>query len=447
MPQSARSAIFLRAADLLAARYRPLLNAATMLGQSKTAHQAEIDSACETIDFYRFNVHFAERILAEQPTSSPGTWNRLDARPLEGFVFAVAPVNFTSIGANLPTAPAIPRQHRGLEARVDRGLRGALPHAALDRGGAAAGRHQPRLRLRRRGGRRGLRQPTPRRRSSSTGSTGVFRSMWKSVAQNLDRYRTVPRASSGRPGARTSSSSTRARTPIRSPSRIVRGAFEFQGQKCSAASRVYLPSTIAAAVRERVVAMMGELSVGDVRDFSTFMGAVIDRKAFREHVGYIEHARHDGSRILAGGTYDDKVGYFVQPTLVETPDPKSRLMREEIFGPVLTWYVYDANDVEGALALCDTTSPYALTGAVFARDRRFIEHAAEVLRHAAGNFYVNDKPTGAVVGQQPFGGARASGTNDKAGSLWNLVRWVSPRAIKENLAPPTSWRYPSMGSG
>jgi 1-pyrroline-5-carboxylate dehydrogenase len=444
LPQTARSAVFLRAAELLATKYRPIVNGATMLGQSKTAHQAEIDAACETIDFYRFNVHFAERILAEQPLSARGTWNLLDARPLEGFVFAVSPFNFTSIGGNLPTAPAImgntvvwkPASTAAYSAHflMQLLLEAGLPPGVINLvygSGAQVGDAvlaSPHL--------AGV---------HFTGSTPVFQTMWKTVAANLERYKTYPRLV-GETGGKDFIFAHESADVDALAVAIVRGAFEYQGQKCSAASRVYLPGTLAAAVRERVVAMVAEIKVGDVRDFSNFMGAVIDRKAYREHVGFIEHARKDGSKIVAGGKYDDRVGYFVQPTVVETPDPRSKLMSEEIFGPVLTWHVYDAADVDGALALCDTTSPYALTGAVFARDRRFIEKAGWALRNAAGNFYINDKPTGAVVGQQPFGGARASGTNDKAGSLWNLVRWVSPRTVKENLAPPTSWRYPYMSS-
>jgi 1-pyrroline-5-carboxylate dehydrogenase len=442
MPQAARAAVFLKAAELLATKYRPILNGATMLGQSKTPHQAEIDSACELIDFFRFNVHFAERILAEQPTSSPGTWNRVDARPLEGFVFAVTPFNFTSIAGNLPTAPAIlgntvvwkPASsavysaHFIMKLLLEAGLPPGVINLVYGSGAQVgdvvlaspylAGVH-------------------------FTGSTGVFHGMWKSIASRIDEYRTYPRLV-GETGGKDFIFAHESADVDALAVAIVRGAFEFQGQKCSAASRAYLPSTIAGAVRDRIVAMTKELPVGDVRDFGNFMGAVIDRGAFRDITGYIEHARTDGSKILTGGTYDDKVGYFIQPTLVEAVDPKSRLMREEIFGPVLTFYVYDAKDVNGALALCDETSPYALTGAVFAQDRAFIEHASRVLRNAAGNFYINDKPTGAVVGQQPFGGARASGTNDKAGSLWNLIRWVSPRTIKETFAPPTSWRYPFL---
>jgi 1-pyrroline-5-carboxylate dehydrogenase len=442
MPQASRAAVFLKAADLLATKYRPILNGATMLGQSKTPHQAEIDSACELIDFFRWNVHFAERILAEQPVSSPGTWNQVDARPLEGFVFAVTPFNFTSIAGNLPTAPTIlgntvvwkPASssvysaHFIMQLLLEAGLPPGVINLVYGSGAQVgdavlaspylAGVH-------------------------FTGSTGVFHGMWKTIAGRIDEYRTYPRLV-GETGGKDFIFAHESADVDALAVAIVRGAFEFQGQKCSAASRAYIPSTLADAVRDRIVAMTKELTVGDVRDFGNFMGAVIDRSAFRDITGYIEHARTDGSKILAGGTYDDKVGYFIQPTLVEAVDPKSRLMREEIFGPVLTFYVYDAKDVNRALTLCDETSPYALTGAVFARDRAFIEHASHVLRNAAGNFYINDKPTGAVVGQQPFGGARASGTNDKAGSLWNLIRWVSPRTIKETFAPPTAWRYPFL---
>jgi 1-pyrroline-5-carboxylate dehydrogenase len=442
LPQDARAAVFLKAADLLATKYRPILNGATMLGQSKTPHQAEIDSACELIDFFRWNVHFAERILAEQPVSSPGTWNRIDARPLEGFVFAVTPFNFTSIAGNLPTAPAIlgntvvwkPASSAAYSAHfimkllVEAGLPPGVINLVYGSGAQVgnavlaspylAGVH-------------------------FTGSTGVFHGMWKTVSERIDGYRTYPRLV-GETGGKDFIFAHESADVDALAVAIVRGAFEFQGQKCSAASRAYIPSTLAGAVRERIVAMTKELTVGDIRDFGNFMGAVIDRGAYTDITGYIEHARGDGSKILTGGTYDDKVGFFIQPTIVEAMDPKSRLMREEIFGPVLTFHVYDAKDVESALVLCDETSPYALTGAVFARDRGFIERASRVLRNAAGNFYINDKPTGAVVGQQPFGGARASGTNDKAGSLWNLIRWVSPRTIKETFSPPTSWRYPFL---
>jgi 1-pyrroline-5-carboxylate dehydrogenase len=445
LPQGARAAVFLRAADLLATKYRPVLNAATMLGQSKTAHQAEIDSACELIDFLRFNVWFAERILAEQPRSSPGTWNVMDARPLEGFVFAVTPFNFTAIAGNLPTAPAIlgntvvwkPASTAAMSAHWFMHI---LREAGLPPGVInlvyGSGREVGDVVL-----------ASPDLAGVHfTGSTPVFRGMWKTVAENIDRYRTYPRLV-GETGGKDFIFAHASADLDALAVAMVRGGFEYQGQKCSAASRVYLPRSIADAVLERAVAMISEIKVGDVRDMSNFMGAVIDKSAFRDITGYIEHARRDGSRILAGGTSDDKVGWFIQPTLVVAADPKSKLMQEEIFGPVLTVYVYDdssAARVDEAMAICDQTSPYALTGAVFARDRAFLEHASLVLRNAAGNYYINDKPTGAVVAQQPFGGARASGTNDKAGSMWNLVRWVSPRSIKENLNPPTTWKYPFL---
>ncbi|MFO0571016.1 MAG: L-glutamate gamma-semialdehyde dehydrogenase [Polyangiaceae bacterium] len=442
LPQSARSAVFLKAAELLATKHRQMLNAATMLGQSKTAHQAEIDAACELVDFFRFNVHFAERILEEQPLSGPGMWNQVDARPLEGFVFAVTPFNFTSIAGNLPTAPAIlgntvlwkPASTAVYSAQfiMELLLEAGLPPGVINLvygSGSQIGN--------------AVLESPDLAGVHFTGSTGVFQGMWKTIGGRIDRYRTYPRLvgeTGGKDFIFAHESADRQALAVA----IVRGAFEFQGQKCSAASRVYLPSTVAGDVRERVRAMVAELRVGDIRDFTNFMGAVIDQSAYRDHVGYIEHARQDGSKILAGGTYDDRVGWFIQPTVVEARDPKSKLMCEEIFGPVLTLYVYDANRVDDALTLCDETSPYALTGAVFAQDRAFVEKASEKLRHAAGNFYVNDKPTGAVVGQQPFGGARASGTNDKAGSLWNLIRWVSPRTIKETFSPPTSYRYPFL---
>ena len=444
VPQATRAAIFLKAAELLATKYRPVLNGATMLGQSKTPHQAEIDAACELIDFWRFNVHFAERILAEQPVSSPGTWNQIDARPLEGFVFAVTPFNFTSIAGNLPTAPvilgntvvwkpassAVYSAHFIMQILLEAGLPPGVINLVYGSGAQVGNAviESPHL--------AGI---------HFTGSTGVFHGMWKKVGERIEHYRGYPRLV-GETGGKDFIFAHESADVDALAVAIVRGAFEFQGQKCSAVSRVYLPSTIAGAVRDRVVAMIKELKVGDVRDFGNFMGAVIDRSAYRDITGYIEHAKKDGSKILSGGTYDDKVGFFIQPTLVESPDPKSKLMSEEIFGPVLTWHVYDAKATDAALAVCDETSPYALTGAVFAQDRAFVEKASLVLRNAAGNFYINDKPTGAVVGQQPFGGARASGTNDKAGSLWNLIRWVSPRAIKETFAPPTSWRYPFLSS-
>jgi 1-pyrroline-5-carboxylate dehydrogenase len=438
-----RAAVFLRAAELLATTYRQLLNAATMLGQSKTAFQAEIDSACELIDFLRFNVHYAERIYREQPESSPGVWNRMDHRPLEGFVYAITPFNFTAIGGNLPTAPALmgnavvwkPAATAVLsnwhffklleEAGLPPGVINFLPGNSVevsemllaDR--QLAGIH-------------------------FTGSTPVFQGLWRSIAANLERYAGYPRIV-GETGGKDFILAHASADVDALAVGMVRGAYEYQGQKCSAASRAYIPDNLWPAVRDRVVAMIGDIRMGDVADFRNFMGAVIDRRAFTRLKDHLEAAKRDsGVKILAGGGTDDSVGFFVQPTLLQVDDPGYRLMCEEIFGPVLTTYVYPAARWRETLTLVDQTSPYALTGAVFARDRRAAAEADQALRHAAGNYYVNDKPTGAVVGQQPFGGARASGTNDKAGSILNLLRWVSPRSIKETLNPPKDYRYPYM---
>jgi 1-pyrroline-5-carboxylate dehydrogenase len=443
-PLHDRLAIFLRAAELLATKYRPIMNAATMLGQSKTVHQAEIDAACETIDFWRWNPHFAERIAAEQPYSPPGVWNQLEARPLEGFVFAVTPFNFTSIAGNLPTAPAMmgctvvwKPAHTAIlsahfvmeilrEAGLPDGVINFLPGPSSVLGNAIlqhrdlAGVH-------------------------FTGSTGVFQSMWKTVGENIARYRTYPRLV-GETGGKDFILAHASADPEALAVAIVRGGYEYQGQKCSAASRVYVPESLwKGGLRDRVMALIGELRVGDPTDFTNFMGAVIDDKSWKNIGGYVQAAKDSSSmKIAAGGGLDDGEGWFVKPTFVESDDPKSKLMVEEIFGPVVTAYVYPDGKWKETLALVDETSPYALTGAIWSRERAPIEEARTALRHAAGNFYVNDKPTGAVVGQQPFGGARASGTNDKAGSLWNLIRWVSPRAIKETFAPPTDYRYPYM---
>jgi 1-pyrroline-5-carboxylate dehydrogenase len=438
-----RAAVFLKAADLLAARYRPRLNAATMLGQSKTAYQAEIDSACELIDFLRFNVHFAERIYREQPESAPGTWNRLDHRPLEGFVYAITPFNFTAIGGNLPTAPALMGntvvwkpahsamlsnwhffrllEEAGLPPGVINFVTGdavqvsdtLLSHPML------AGLH-------------------------FTGSTTVFRALWHRIGANLDRYRSYPRIV-GETGGKDFVLAHPSADVDALAVALVRGAFEYQGQKCSAASRAYVPRSLWPRVRERMVDMIGTIRMGDVADFRNFMGAVIDERAFNRIREHLERAKRDtGVKVVAGGGTDDREGWFVEPTLLEVEDPGYRLMCEEIFGPVLTVHVYADARWEETLALVDGTSPYALTGAVFAQDRAAVAQADRALRNAAGNFYVNDKPTGAVVGQQPFGGARASGTNDKAGSILNLMRWVSPRAIKETFNPPHDYRYPFM---
>jgi 1-pyrroline-5-carboxylate dehydrogenase len=438
-----RAAVFLRAADLLAGPWRSTLNAATMLGQSKTAHQAEIDSACELIDFLRFNVHFAERLYREQPESSPGVWNRMDHRPLEGFVYAITPFNFTAIGGNLPTAPALlgnvvvwkPAASATLsnyyflrlleEAGLPPGVINFIPGSAAQVSDivlahrSLAGVH-------------------------FTGSTEVFQSLWKKVADQLEDYATYPRLV-GETGGKDFIVAHASADPDALAVGMVRGAFEYQGQKCSAASRAYVPDNLWPRVRERVLEMVTAIQVGDVADFRNFMGAVIDRRAFDRIKAYLDEAKSaPGVKILHGGKADSTTGYFIEPTLLQVDDPMYRTMCEEIFGPVLTLHVYPAAKWAETLALVDRTSPYSLTGAVFARDRSAILEADKALRNAAGNFYVNDKPTGAVVGQQPFGGARASGTNDKAGSILNLVRWISPRTIKETFVPPTDYRYPFM---
>ena len=446
LPWQDRAAIFLKAADLLAGPYRMILNAATMLGQSKTAHQAEIDAACELIDFWRFNVAWAEEIYRQQPLSSPGAWNRLEHRALEGFVFAVTPFNFTSIGGNLPTAPAIlgntvvwkPASsalysaHFIMEvleaAGLPPGVINLVPGAGAEVGDpvlaspALAGIH-------------------------FTGSTATFQGMWETVGRNIRRYRSYPRIVGETGGKDFVFAHASADVPSLVTA-LTRGAFEYQGQKCSAASRAFVPASLWAEVRDRLLRQVAEIRVGDPTDFTNFMGAVIDANAFSTIKGYVDFARQSpDAEILAGGGYDDGKGYFVEPTVVLAKRPGLKLMREEIFGPVLTLWVYEDRDLDTALEICDSGSPYALTGAVFARDRAAIVRIADALTHAAGNFYVNDKPTGAVVGQQPFGGARASGTNDKAGSVLNLLRWVSPRAIKETFVPPTDFRYPFMAPG
>jgi 1-pyrroline-5-carboxylate dehydrogenase len=438
-----RAAVFLKAADLLATRWRPVVNAATMLGQSKTAHQAEIDAACELIDFWRFNVHFAERIHAEQPISSSGTWNALDYRALEGFVYAITPFNFTSIGGNLPTAPAIMGctvvwKPAATAAYSNYFLLKLLEEAGLPPGvvnfvpGPASQISERVIADRHLGG------------IHFTGSTEVFQSLWKQVATNLTGYADYPRLV-GETGGKDFILAHASADVDALATAIVRGAYEYQGQKCSAASRAYVPDSIWPKVKERVLGMLSGLKVGDPADFTNFMGAVIDRKAFAKIKDYIEGAKSDSkTKVLFGGGCDDTDGYFVQPTLIQVEDPAYRTMCEEIFGPVLTLYVYPERQWAETLALVDRTSPYALTGAVFAQDRRAVAEAQAALRYAAGNFYVNDKPTGAVVGQQPFGGARASGTNDKAGSLLNLVRWTSARAVKENFVPPRDPTYPFM---
>jgi 1-pyrroline-5-carboxylate dehydrogenase len=416
-----------------------------MLGQSKTAHQAEIDSACELIDFWRFNVKYLTRIYEEQPTSSPGVWNRLEYRPLEGFVFAVTPFNFTAIGGNLPTSVALmgntvvwkPASTAAYSAHF---LMKLYEEAGLPPGvinlvyGSGAEVGDPAL-------------ASPHLAGIHfTGSTAVFNGMWRSVATNLDNYRNYPRIV-GETGGKDFIVAHPSADVEALATAIVRGSFEYQGQKCSAASRVFAPSNLWPELKERLVEQVRALKVGNVNDFGNFMGAVIDGSSFKTQKAAIDEANESGSKasVLVGGGYDDSDGWFVEPTVIETSDPNFRTMREELFGPVVTAYVYPEKQYEDTLDLIDAGAPYGLTGAVFARDRSAVDAAQERLRYAAGNFYVNDKPTGAVVGQQPFGGGRASGTNDKAGSMWNLIRWVSPRTIKELFVPPTDYRYPYMG--
>ena len=441
-PWHERAAIFLRAAELLSGPWRATLVGATMLNQSKTAHQAEIDAACETIDFLRFNPEYLVRIYEEQPISSAGVWNRLEYRPLEGFVLAISPFNFTAIGANLSTSPALmgntvvwkPASTQALSAWYTMRL---LEEAGLPPGvinlvfGSGAELGDSALRSPELSG------------VHFTGSTGVFQSIWRTVGGGIDRYRNYPRIV-GETGGKDFILAHPSADPEAVATAIVRGSFEYQGQKCSASSRLYIPSNLWAEVRTNLERDVPSLGMGDVRDFTNFMGAVIDGSSFATQEAAIAEARQTGAEIVTGGTTDDSTGWFVEPTVIKTEDPEFRLMRDELFGPVVTAYVYDEQRWDETLRLVDSTGTYALTGAVFANDRDAIGQAHDELRYAAGNFYVNDKPTGAVVGQQPFGGARASGTNDKAGSLWNLIRWVSPRTIKETLVPPTDYRYPFL---
>ena len=444
MPFTDRAAVFLKAADLLAGPWRQRINAATLLGQGKTPHQAEIDAACELADFFRFNVHYAERLLHEQPMSVPGVWNRLEHRALEGFIYAVTPFNFTAIGGNLPTAPAIlgnvslwkPSATAALsnwlifdmlrEAGLPPGVIQFIPgdsvktSAALLDDRRLAGIH-------------------------FTGSTSVFRGLWQGVAERLGKYRSYPRIV-GETGGKDFIVAHASADVEALVTGLIRGAFEYQGQKCSAASRCYIPRSLWPRVKQRMQEEIGNLKVGDPADFSVFVGAVIDERAFVKLDAVLSAAKADaGVEVVAGGTSDRSVGWFIQPTLLRVDDPTHRFLREEFFGPILTAYVYDDAQWEGMLQLVDSATDYALTGAVFAQDRRAVREADIALRNAAGNFYVNDKCTGAVVGQQPFGGGRASGTNDKAGSILNLYRWTSARTIKEVGNPPTNWRYPYLG--
>ena len=439
-----RAAIFLKAADLLATKYRPYINGTTMLGQSKNAFQAEIDSACEIIDFQRFNVHFLDEIYRQQPISGPGMHNRLEYRALEGFTLAVTPFNFTAIAGNLPTSMAMcgnvvvwkPANTQVYSAQMlmkifmEAGLPDGVINLIYPDGptvGDVCFRHRDFAGV------------------HFTGSTGTFNRMWKAMADNISNYRTYPRIV-GETGGKDFVIAHPSADVDAVVTALLRGAFEYQGQKCSAASRCYIPSNMAAEVKSKLVEGVKSFKMGSVEDFSNFVNAVIDEKSFDSIASYIDWAKGDAScSILVGGGYDKSVGYFIEPTIIETTDPKAKTMCEEIFGPVLTLYIYDASSFEQTLDVVNTTSPYALTGAVLSTDRAAVELAVNKLRNAAGNFYINDKPTGAVVGQQPFGGARASGTNDKAGSALNLYRWLSARTIKETFVSPVDYRYPFLG--
>lgn len=437
-----RAAIFLKAADLIATKYRAKMNAATMLAQSKTAFQAEIDSACEFIDFLRFNVHFLSEIYKQQPISSPGMHNRMEYRPLEGFVLAVTPFNFTAISGNLPTSAAMcgnvvvwkPANTQIYSANM---LMKVLKEAGLPDGvinliyvdgptlGDVCFKHHDFAGV------------------HFTGSTAVFNNMWKTIGENIGNYRSYPRIV-GETGGKDFVIAHKSADVPALVTALIRGAFEFQGQKCSAASRAYIPSNMAEEVKASLIEQVKTIKMGSVEDFENFMSAVIDEKSFDKIKSYIDKVDGKSAKILVGGKCDKSEGYFIEPTIIEASDPSYITMCEEIFGPVLTLYVYPEDEFEKALELVDATSPYALTGSIFAQDRQAVELATNRLRNAAGNFYINDKPTGAVVGQQPFGGARASGTNDKAGSILNLYRWLSARTIKETYNPPVDYRYPFM---
>ncbi|WP_202708711.1 L-glutamate gamma-semialdehyde dehydrogenase [Sporosalibacterium faouarense] len=443
MPWQHRVSVFLKAAELLAGPWRSTLNAATMLSQSKTAFQAEIDAACELIDFFRFNAYYLTELYGQQPASTANDWNRVEYRPLEGFVFAVTPFNFTSIAGNLPTAPAMAGNvavwkpastsvYSGYfvmkllqEAGLPDGVINFIPGRGSEVGNIVmdnenlAGIH-------------------------FTGSTAVFKSMWKTVGDNIHKYKYYPRIV-GETGGKDFVFAHESSDVDALAIALLRGAFEFQGQKCSAASRAYIPESIWLELQSKLVEEVSTIKMGDAEDFTNFMGAVIDQSSFEKIKSYIDFAHEsEDSEIISGGKYDDSKGYFIEPTIIVAKEPRFKSMEEEIFGPVLTIYVYNDDELDKALDLCNTTSPYGLTGAIFAQDRNAIVYMQEKLTHTAGNFYINDKPTGAVVGQQPFGGGRASGTNDKAGSSLNLLRWMNPRTIKENFNPPKGYRYPFM---
>ena len=443
MPWQDRAAIFLRAADLLSGPWRNRLNASTMLAQSKNVHQAEIEAACEFADFLRFNVEYMTQIYTEQPQSPDGMWNRMEHRALEGFVFAISPFNFTAIAGNLPMAPALMGNtvvwkaadsqlysaHFVMELFRAAGLPDGVINLVIVDGPTAgdvifnhrdfAGLH-------------------------FTGSTGVFRHLWQTIGNNIAKYRTYPRIV-GETGGKDFVAVHKSANAQQVAANLVRGAFEYQGQKCSAASRAYIPENLWPEVKEHLVRMVAEITVGTPEDTNNFMNAVIDERAFDKIAGYIDFLNNSDAEVITGGTYDKSEGYFIQPTIAVTHDPQSKTMVEEIFGPVLTIYVYPSEEWESTLDLVDNTSEYALTGAIFSNDRYATVLAIDKLRHAAGNFYINDKPTGAVVGQQPFGGSRGSGTNDKAGSVLNLLRWTSPRTMKETFNPVSDYKYPFLG--
>lgn len=444
-PWTERAAIFLKAAEFLSGPWRDRLNAATMLGQSKTVHQAEIDSAAELIDFWRFNVEFMRRLYEDQPISSPGVWNRSDYRPLEGFVFAITPFNFTAIAGNLPTAPALmgntivwkPAATAKYSAQLIMQL---LREAGLPNGvinlvyGDGAEIAETVLADRRLAG------------VHFTGSTQVFNGIVRTVGTNIDQYRNYPRLV-GETGGKNFILAHGSADVAALAAAVIRGGYEYQGQKCSAGSRLFMPASLWPSLKTVLCDEIATIKVGDVADFSNFMGAVIDEKAWRKHMQVFADAKSSNAKILTGGNGDNEIGYFVAPTLIETDDLESRLLREEFFGPIVTAYVYRDSEFEHVLEKIDQSGTYGLTGAIFSTDRRIIGRALSELRSAAGNFYINDKPTGAIVGQQPFGGARMSGTNDKAGSIWNLIRWTSPRSIKETFVPSKDYRYPYLFSG
>lgn len=445
LPLAERSAVMLKAAELLATKYRATINAVTMWGQAKTAYQSEIDAVCEAVDFLRFNAQFAQQIADTQPSSGPGVWNQTDYRPLDGFVFAVAPFNFTAIALNLAAAPALmgnvvlfkPSETSSLsswtlmqilrEAGLPDGVINFLPGAGAPIGNAVMAHRDF-------GG------------LHFTGSTNTFNGMWKTIGENMPKYRQYPRIVGETGGKDFIFVHPSAADDLDAVAvAIARGGFEFQGQKCSACSRVYVPASLWPKLKERLVPMIEGISMGPATDFRNFMSAVIDEKSFTKISGYLDHAKTAGSTVLTGGTGDRSKGWFIKPTLVQVDSPRNRLMTEEIFGPVVSLYVYEDAKLDETLTEVDEASPYALTGSIFARDAHSIVALSDRLRHAAGNFYINDKCTGAVVGQQPFGGSRGSGTNDKAGSMWNLTRWTSPRTIKETFVPPTTLGYPFMG--